>query len=119
MITISDCRTDIQQSNPSLNKTEAQGICDGDSGAWVIDTLRCELYGQLVASDWFGSGYVIPMQLIFDDIKRQFKAEHVELPTTVDVYLAKQALADRMNESHPDRKFGLDEDSEDDLPLLF
>ncbi|KAI4858803.1 hypothetical protein F4820DRAFT_454514 [Hypoxylon rubiginosum] len=56
------------------------GICDGDSGSWVVDDETFEVYGQLVASDVLGSGYVIPMEGIMDDIKSQLGAKTVGLP---------------------------------------
>ncbi|KAI0894143.1 hypothetical protein F4806DRAFT_132327 [Annulohypoxylon nitens] len=67
------------------------GICDGDSGSWVIDNCTYEVYGHLVASDVFGSGYVIPLKAIFADIKQRLRAELVALPTVADV---KQAQKD-------------------------
>ncbi len=63
----------------------SNGICDNDSGSWVIDCETFELYGHLVASDMFDGGYVIPMADISDDIKRQLYASGVELPSVVDI----------------------------------
>jgi len=60
------------------------GICDGDSGSWVVDQDTSELYGHLVASDLFGTGYVIPMMNIFDDIKGHLVARVVDLPAVPD-----------------------------------
>ncbi|XXH00873.1 hypothetical protein Hte_007224 [Hypoxylon texense] len=56
------------------------GICDGDSGSWVVDDETFEVYGQLVASDVLGSGYVVPMEGIMDEIKSQLGAKSVGLP---------------------------------------
>lgn len=66
-------------------------ICDGDSGSWVVaqvgsDTF--ELYGHLVASDIFNSGYVIPISQIFDNIKEQLGASSVGLPDKADIVLS-------------------------------
>lgn len=56
------------------------GICDGDSGSWVVDAETFEIYGQLVASDALGGGYVIPMTGIMDEIKSTLGAKSVGLP---------------------------------------
>ncbi|KAH7121744.1 hypothetical protein B0J13DRAFT_648496 [Dactylonectria estremocensis] len=53
----------------------ASGICDGDSGSWVVDAETLELYGHLVASDIFNSGYVMPVSDVFSDIKQQLGAD--------------------------------------------
>ncbi|KAI0535451.1 hypothetical protein GGR58DRAFT_441744 [Xylaria digitata] len=68
---------------------DGPGIRDGDSGSWVIDTARFEVYGQLVASDIFGSGYVIPMADILNDIKSQLGAQAVGLPQPLDILHAR------------------------------
>lgn len=69
---------------------DERGICDGDSGSWVIDTCTYEVYGHLVASDVFGSGYVIPLKAIFADIKQSLRAELVTLPKVADVRQAQK-----------------------------
>jgi hypothetical protein len=43
-------------------------ILDGESGSWIIDEQTLEVFGHLVASDILGSGYVIPMRAILEDI---------------------------------------------------
>jgi hypothetical protein len=43
----------------------------GDSGAWVVDPATNQLYGHVVASDVFGTAYVIPIHDIFKDMKLQ------------------------------------------------
>ncbi|KAK7430684.1 hypothetical protein QQZ08_002728 [Neonectria magnoliae] len=65
------------------------GICEGDSGSWVVDADTFELYGHLVASDMFDSGYVIPFSGVSDDIKREFRAQSVTLPSMVDIFCAR------------------------------
>ncbi|KAI0545437.1 hypothetical protein F4679DRAFT_477928 [Xylaria curta] len=72
-----------------VTMSEGQGILDGDSGSWVVDATHFEVYGQLVASDVFGSGYVIPMTDILRDIKLQLGAQSVELPSLVDIIQAR------------------------------
>ncbi|TGJ79188.1 hypothetical protein E0Z10_g9578 [Xylaria hypoxylon] len=68
-----------------VTMNDGPGIRDGDSGSWVIDASRFEVYGQLVASDMFGSGYAIPMTDILSDIKSQLGAQAVELPNCIDI----------------------------------
>ncbi|KAI0189563.1 hypothetical protein EV127DRAFT_105173 [Xylaria flabelliformis] len=71
-----------------LTMSEGQGILDGNSGSWVVDATHFEVYGQLVASDVFGSGYVIPMTDILSDVKLRLGAQSVELPSLVDILQA-------------------------------
>jgi hypothetical protein len=52
----------------------------GDSGAWVVDDITDEVYGQVVASDVFGGAYVVPINDIFEDIKVRLSLETVGLP---------------------------------------
>ncbi|KAG6368781.1 hypothetical protein INS49_002995 [Diaporthe citri] len=40
---------------------EGSEISDGDSRSWVVDELRLEVYGHVVADDVFGDVYAIPM----------------------------------------------------------
>ncbi|KAI0474209.1 hypothetical protein F4859DRAFT_482265 [Xylaria cf. heliscus] len=72
-----------------VSMSEEQGIRDGDSGSWVVDATLFEVYGQLVASDMFGSGYVIPMTDILNDVKSQIGARTVELPSFIDILHAR------------------------------
>ncbi|KAK6948584.1 hypothetical protein Daesc_010354 [Daldinia eschscholtzii] len=65
---------------------EPLNILDGESGSWVIDSKSHEVYGQLVAVDALGDGYVIPMSDILDDIKLYFEAETVELGKFSDLF---------------------------------
>jgi hypothetical protein len=60
----------------------------GDSGAWVIDYVTGELYGHLVASDVFGTGYVIPIDDVFQDIKLRLSLNEVKLPEGCDMLAA-------------------------------
>ncbi|KAI0862225.1 hypothetical protein F4860DRAFT_133206 [Xylaria cubensis] len=71
-----------------VTMSEGQGILDGDSGSWIVDATQFEVYGQLVASDVFGSGYVIPMTDILSDVKLRLGAQSVELPSLVDILQA-------------------------------
>ncbi|KAI1414437.1 hypothetical protein F5Y13DRAFT_158543 [Hypoxylon sp. FL1857] len=68
---------------------DGSGIHDGDSGSWVVDTTSFEVYGQLIASDVLGGGYVVTMTDIFDDIKSQLGAQNVVLPELADIIQAK------------------------------
>lgn len=65
--------------------TPWQAIHDGDSGSWIVDCDTMELYGHLVATGIFDEGIVVPMKNIFDDIKDQFCAISVTLPTVIDI----------------------------------
>lgn len=47
----------------------------GDSGAWVVDILTNELYGHVIASDVFGTAYVVPIHDIFKAIKIQLSLQ--------------------------------------------
>ncbi|KAI1756108.1 hypothetical protein F4782DRAFT_320761 [Xylaria castorea] len=67
-----------------ISMSEEPGIRDGDSGSWVVDAAHFEVYGQLVASDMFGSGYVIPMTDILSSIKSQLGAQTVSFPSFAD-----------------------------------
>ncbi|KAI0458939.1 hypothetical protein F5B21DRAFT_527756 [Xylaria acuta] len=72
-----------------VSMSEEPGIRDGDSGSWVVDAKSFEVYGQLVASDMFGGGYVIPMADVFSDIKSHLGAQTVELPSFIDILHAR------------------------------
>ncbi|KAI3316765.1 hypothetical protein HD806DRAFT_552014 [Xylariaceae sp. AK1471] len=85
---------------------DGPGIRDGDSGSWVIDATRFEIYGQLVATDMFGGGYVIPMTDILSDIKSQLGAQAVELPNFVDILHAR-TMADKARSSQNDNKHSM------------
>ncbi|KAI5917053.1 hypothetical protein F4810DRAFT_94876 [Camillea tinctor] len=80
------------------------GICDGDSGSWVVDSRSFEVYGQLVASDIFGSGYVIPMVDIFGDIKSKLGARSVELPSYLDILHARTVAKEALQSFDPCEK---------------
>ncbi|KAI1077796.1 hypothetical protein F5B20DRAFT_572029 [Whalleya microplaca] len=69
--------------------TDCSGIHDGDSGSWVVDAMSFEVYGQLVASDILGGGYVISMTDILDDMKFQLGAQSVGFPDFMDILHAK------------------------------
>lgn len=74
----------LAKSNANSNGLHL--VSDGDSGSWVVDELRLEVYGHVVADDIFGDAYVIPMTEILADIQRCFGAESVDLPTGVDIF---------------------------------
>ena len=44
-----------------------------------------ELYGHLVATGFLDEGIVVPMKDIFEDIKEQFSATSVTLPSDIDI----------------------------------
>ncbi|KAI0376510.1 hypothetical protein F5Y04DRAFT_266202 [Hypomontagnella monticulosa] len=68
-----------------ITMQEDSAIQDGDSGSWVVDALSFEVYGQLIASDVLGGGYVVSMLDIFDDIKSQLGVQSVGLPDFADI----------------------------------
>ena len=46
-------------------------LVDGDSGAWILDAVTGDLYGQVVAGLSGGvAAYIVPAYKIFDDIRR-------------------------------------------------
>lgn len=44
-----------------------------------------ELYGHLVATGFLDEGIIVPMKDIFEDIKEQFSATSVTLPSDIDL----------------------------------
>ncbi|KAK4168321.1 hypothetical protein QBC43DRAFT_201849 [Cladorrhinum sp. PSN259] len=68
-----------------LKLDEGEEIQDGDSGSWVINPVSKEVFGHVVATDYTGDAYVIPLHAIFDDIKHDLGVGSVELPTTADL----------------------------------
>lgn len=58
-----------------------QPLEEGDSGSWVVDALRGDVYGHIVAgSPEQGLAVVVPFDAIFADIKASLKASP-QLPT--------------------------------------
>ncbi|KAK4221097.1 hypothetical protein QBC38DRAFT_505179 [Podospora fimiseda] len=68
-----------------LQLDEGEEIEDGDSGAWVINPVSKEVFGQVVATDYTGDAYIIPLHAIFDEIKENLGVQSVGLPTTADL----------------------------------
>ncbi|KAF7960154.1 hypothetical protein EAE96_001753 [Botrytis aclada] len=51
----------------------SDGLHDGDSGAWIVDSSdSTKVFGHVVASDVLGRGYVIPMNDTIKDILQMF-----------------------------------------------
>ncbi|KAL7625218.1 hypothetical protein AAE478_004433 [Parahypoxylon ruwenzoriense] len=71
-----------------ISMTGNSDFQDGDSGSWVVDTTNYEVYGQLVASDILGGGYIIPMVDILCDIKSRLGARSVGFPDAADILAA-------------------------------
>ncbi|KAI1744809.1 hypothetical protein F4680DRAFT_467114 [Xylaria scruposa] len=90
-----------------VTMSEGQGILDGDSGSWVVDATHFEVYGQLVASDVFGSSYVIPMTDILSDVKLQLGAQSVELPSLFDIIQARTKDKDERLATCDQDQYGL------------
>lgn len=80
-------------------------VNDGDSGSWVVDERRLEVYGHVIADDVFEYVYVIPMVDILADIKRCFGAHSVDLPSGLDI-ISKAALQQPtlLSESNPKKR---------------
>ncbi|KAK3377595.1 hypothetical protein B0H63DRAFT_398619 [Podospora didyma] len=81
-----------------FNPDTGMQISDGDSGSWVIDQATLEVYGYIVAADSFGSGYVIPLQNAFTDIKKRLGAQAVTLATPEDVAAAANLLTKQLDQ---------------------
>ncbi|ETI28857.1 hypothetical protein G647_01309 [Cladophialophora carrionii CBS 160.54] len=85
----------------TLNLENGAEIRDGDSGSWILNPSRLEVYGHVVASDIFGAGYVIPMTRSLEDIRQIFDMASVELPTLVDV-ACKALSTDSLDDEYAD-----------------
>ncbi|KJZ68445.1 hypothetical protein HIM_12170 [Hirsutella minnesotensis 3608] len=66
-------------------------IADGDSGSWVVNEETLEVYGYVVASDFFGGGYIISMAEAFEDIKANLGLISVLLASSFDVATAERS----------------------------
>ncbi|KAK5946112.1 hypothetical protein PMZ80_000252 [Knufia obscura] len=56
----------------------------GDSGAWVYNEERKELCGHILAwSDSMNLAYIVPMEVLFDDLKERLGAKEVRLPAAI------------------------------------
>lgn len=55
----------------------------GDSGAWVYSEERRELCGHILAwSDSMNLAYIVPMEVLFDDLRERLGAKEVRLPAS-------------------------------------
>jgi hypothetical protein len=59
-------------------------VRDGDSGAWVVHNSAPELYGHIIATDAFGSVYIMPAPDTLDNIRECTGAISVTLPEVDD-----------------------------------
>lgn len=59
-------------------------VSSGDSGSWVIDPIKEEVYGHVAATDMLGEVYVIPLESIFEDIRRYYHANSVQISSLSD-----------------------------------
>lgn len=64
----------------------------GDSGSWVVEPHTSYVYGHLVASDPLGDGYIIPLRDTLQNIKEATGAELVELASSVDIAVKRNAI---------------------------
>ena len=65
----------------------------GDSGAWVIDKQRGDVYGYVTCASEFGDVIVIPMRSALADIAERFSAVCARLLWETEVSTAKDDLA--------------------------
>lgn len=61
-------------------------FADGDSGTWVISQDTTELLGHLVATDFFGAGYIVLACDIFRDIAQNNGIKEVVLPAESEIW---------------------------------
>lgn len=59
-------------------------VSSGDSGSWVIDPVMSKVYGHIIATDMLGEVYVIPLESIFEDIRRYYQANSVQISSLSD-----------------------------------
>ena len=64
----------------------------GDSGAWVFDKLRGEVYGYVTCSDAFGDAIVMPMRSALADIESRLSAVRVRLLLEAEVSTAENLI---------------------------
>lgn len=57
----------------------------GDCGAWVVNSKTWEVYGYVVATDYFGEVYIIPMNHAFENMKTQLSADKILFPTREEI----------------------------------
>jgi len=56
----------------------------GDSGAWVYSEERKELCGHILAwSDSMNLAYIVPMEILFDDLRHRLGAKEIRLPAQI------------------------------------
>ncbi|KAI0381134.1 hypothetical protein F5Y04DRAFT_84635 [Hypomontagnella monticulosa] len=74
-----------------VNLEDNKQLSDGDSGSWVVDERTLQVYGHVVAADDFGSGYIIPLDKVFEDIKFRLNMNSVQLASMLDIASARMA----------------------------
>ncbi|KAK3361736.1 hypothetical protein B0T24DRAFT_671373 [Lasiosphaeria ovina] len=60
-------------------------VQDGDSGSWVVNPISMKVYGHVVATDFTGDAYVIPLHSTLAEMREVLDIESVDLPTTADL----------------------------------
>merc|ERR1712070_1133080 len=56
----------------------------GDSGAWVYSEERKELCGHILAwSDSMNLAYIVPMEILVDDLRNRLGAKEIRLPAQI------------------------------------
>ncbi|KAK0709947.1 hypothetical protein B0T26DRAFT_602394, partial [Lasiosphaeria miniovina] len=70
----------------TLDEREDQiPVQDGDSGSWVVSPISMKVYGHVVATDFTGDAYVIPLHSTLAEMREVLGIESVDLPTTADL----------------------------------
>ncbi|KAH8672453.1 hypothetical protein BGZ61DRAFT_537085 [Ilyonectria robusta] len=70
-------------------------VSSGDSGSWVIDPVRGKIYGHIIATDMLGEVYVIPLESIFEDIRRYYQANSVQISSLSDFVTKRKSLGNQ------------------------
>ncbi|KAH6962646.1 hypothetical protein BKA56DRAFT_177024 [Ilyonectria sp. MPI-CAGE-AT-0026] len=70
-------------------------VLSGDSGSWVVDPAMAKVYGHIIATDILGEVYVIPLESIFEDIRRYYQANSVQISSLADLETKRKSLANQ------------------------
>ncbi|KAL9130277.1 MAG: hypothetical protein Q9217_001488 [Psora testacea] len=69
----------------TLTMKNTSAIRPGICGSWVVNEANHEILGHVVASDFMGDAYVVPIHDTFLNIKQVQGAKSVSLPTDLDI----------------------------------
>lgn len=86
ILTLDEKKDQIATSFEDMDISTLGQIQDGHSGAWVVNPVSMEVYGHVVATDFTGDGYVIPLHATFGEIREKMPGvEEVSLPGVGDL----------------------------------